>query len=150
MKQTGLYLVFAALAAQVRADDSTYRTAMNLAHERLRILNVERNDYRKREPGLPPEQETERLRLLGQLQTDDPIWALGQQIQADITALADARSQTAADAAIIENLKDLLAITSSFEDRATTRAQAEAFATALRQFVARRDVAGAGTWAKSQ
>ena len=50
----------------------------------------------------------------------------------------------------MEILKDLLAYVSAFEERATTRAQAEQFATALRQFVVRRDVAGASTWAKSQ
>ena len=82
--------------------------------------------------------------------TDDPVWALAQQIQADITALVAVHPQTPADAAIIESLKDLLALTSGFMERAATREQAEQFATALRQFVLRRDIAGASAWAKTQ
>ena len=99
---------------------------------------------------MPPAKEEEYLRLLGKLLTDDPVWALARQIQADIDALSALPARTPADGAIMVSLKDLLAYVSGFLQRATTRAQAEQFATALRQFVVHRDVAGASTWADSQ
>ena len=150
MKRAVLSFLFVALLLQAHADDSPYRISLTSSHERYRVLNAERNDYRKPKPGLPPAQEDERLRLLGQLLTEDPVWALQQQLQADIDALLAVHPQTPADAAILSSLKDLLAITSLVEDRPTTRAQAEQFAIALRQFIARRDVDGAHNWAKVQ
>jgi hypothetical protein len=150
MKQAIPAILFLASVLPSPADDSAYRTAIDSAHERFRILEVELHDYRKVVPALPPAQEEERHRLLGQLIADDPVWALAEEIQADISALAAIRQRSPADSDILESLKDLLAITSGFQGRATTRAQAEQFATALRQFVARRDALGASTWAKSQ
>ena len=108
------------------------------------------HDFRKIKLELPPTQREERLRLLGQLVTDDPVWVLAEQIHSDIAALVAIRSRTAADDAIPDSLKDFLAITSGFQERATTRKQAELFSTALRQFIARRDAARASAWAQSQ
>jgi hypothetical protein len=150
MKRTILFFLFFSFLPLAWAEDSPYLAALKATHERFRILDAERNDYRRLKPELPPAKEEERLRLLGQLLTDDPVWELSQQIQADITALVAVRPQTPADVAIIESLKDLLACVAGFDERATTRAQAEQFATALRQFVALRDVAGASAWAKLQ
>ena len=149
MKRALFSFLFLALAARLSADEPTYRASLDSMHERFRTLEVERNDYRKVKPGLPPDREAERLRLLGQLVNDDPVWALAEQIQADLTALAAVRPQTPADLAIMENLKDFLAITIGCEERATTYAQAQDIANLLRQFIARRDVNGASTWARS-
>src|SRR5688572_24116759 len=104
MKQAILFFLFFSLLPQAPAEDSPFLAALKVTHERFRILETERSDYRKPKPGLPPAQEEERLRLLGQLLTDDPVWALAQQIQADISALVAVRPQTPADAAIIESL----------------------------------------------
>jgi len=52
--------------------------------------------------------------------------------------------------ALIETLKNLLAVVSGLDDRASTRAQAEEHATLLRQFVARRDYDGAVRWAETK
>ena len=150
MKQTLLAFLLVVLLPQVQADESAYLGALKVAHERFRVLESERNDYRKARTGLPPAQEAERLHLLGQLLTDDPLWALSQQIQADISALSALPALTPADGALMETLKDLLVYVSGFEERATTLAQAEQFASMLRQFVVRRDAAGARKWARSQ
>lgn len=150
MKSAILSLLFTALLVQASAEDSTYRATLESAHERYHVLDAERNDYRKPKPGLPAAQEEEYLRLLGQLSIDDPVWVITQQMQADIHALVAVRSRTPAESTVLEDLKDLLAITSGVEKRATTRQEAETLATSLRQFIARRDVAGARTWARSQ
>lgn len=149
MKHTVLSFLFVALLLPAHAADSPYRAGIQTVRERYQVLDAERNDYRKSEPALPAPKEDEYLRLLGQLSIDDPVWALTKQIQADIDALVAVRSRTPADNAALENLKDFLAITSTVEGRATTRKEAEMSATTLRQFIARRDVAGARTWAKS-
>lgn len=149
-KRTILPLLFAISVHQSQAGDSAYRTALNAAHERYRALEMQLHDFRKIKPELPPTQREERLRLLGQLVTDDPVWVLAEQIHSDIAALVAIRSRTAADDAILDSLKDFLAITSGFQERATARKQAELFSTALRQFIARRDAAGASAWAQSQ
>ncbi len=140
--------MFVALLLQAHAVESPYRAALKTAHERYRQLDAERNDYRKTEPGLPAEKEAEYHRVLGQLLIDDPVWALTEQIQADIDALVTMRSRTPADTAVLEDLKDFLAIMSGLQERATTRKEAEQIATTLRQFIARRDAAGALAWAK--
>ena len=150
MKRAFLIFVFSSLVLHAGGDEPTYLPGLKATHERLRVLEAERHDYRKPKPGLPPAEEEERLRLLGQLLTDDPVWILAQQIQADISALVALRPQSPADVATIDALKELLAITAGFEERATTRAQAEQFAVSLRQFVARRNAAGAKAWATSQ
>ncbi|MHA3775426.1 hypothetical protein ACXR0O_28230 [Verrucomicrobiota bacterium sgz303538] len=95
---------------------------------------------------MPAEQEEEYLRLVGQLLIYDPVWALTEQIQADIDALLAVRSRTPADKAALEDLKDFLAITSGIEP-AATRKEAEEITTTLRQFLARRDGRGALAWA---
>lgn len=150
MKHAIVALLFVMLLLRAQADDTPYRAAVKSAHKRYEVLSRERVDYRKTKPGLPAPQEEEYLRLLGQLSVDDPVWALAQQIQADIDALVAVRSRTPADDAILDNLKDLLAITASVEDRANTREEAERIATVLRQFIIRRDVAGARAWVKSR
>jgi len=150
MKPTILTSFLIAFALQSHAEDPTYRTALKFARERFNTLDAEMHDYRKVKPELPPAQQEERLRLLGQLVADDPIWMLSEQLKADISALAAIRSRTPTDDAILDILKEFLAIISGIQDRATTRKQAEQFATALRQFIARRDATGAITWANSQ
>ena len=147
--------MFIAFVLHAEAQDSAYQTSLQQLRERLEELQIQRADYRKirpddRSPKLPPAQEAERYSLLGQLFSDDPIWALQQQLQADIDALADASKPEvrAANRAVLEDLKDLGALISAFEGRVPTREQADAMVAALRQFIARRDVDGARAWAK--
>lgn len=89
------------------------------------------------------------LQLHGQLLRDDPIWVLSKQIDADIEALKALPNKTDSDAALIDTLKNLLALVDAHYDEATTRAQADEYARAMRQFVARRDYEGAKAWSKS-
>src|SRR4051794_1759059 len=97
MKPAILFFLFISLFSQAWAEDSAYLTALKAAHERFRILDIQRNDYRKLKPELPAAEEEERFRLLGQLLTDDPVWALAQQVDADITTLAAVSAKTPAD-----------------------------------------------------
>ncbi len=150
MKLAVLIFLLSAVVLHASADEPTYLPTIKAAHERLRVLEAERQDYRKSRPLLPAGKEEERLHLLGQLFGNDPVWVLSQQVQADISAISSLNPQLPADIATVDALKELLAIISGFEERATTDAQAEQFATALRQFVVRRDLPGAQTWAKSQ
>lgn len=150
MKPILLASLLVAFALQSRAEDTTYQTTLRIARERFNTLNTQMHDYRKVKPELAPAQHEERLRLLGQLVDQDPFWMLSEQLQADISALAGIPSRTPTDEELLGDLKDLLAITCGIQDRATTRKQAEEFATALRQFIVRRDVTGANTWAKSK
>jgi hypothetical protein len=99
---------------------------------------------------LPQAQEEERFRVLGQLLTEDPVWALARQIEADISAIVALPKKTPADTAVLEDLKDFLAVSSGIADRANTQAEAEGYAMTLRQFFVRRDASGAVAWAKSQ
>jgi hypothetical protein len=151
MKHTFFALLSSlSLAAHAVEHHSEYRADLEATRERLRVLDIERNDYRLEEPALAPAQEEERLRLLGKLLEEDPVWSISQQLQADISALITQAVQTPEERALHDDLKDLLAIAMGVEGRARTRKQAEADATVLRQFIARRDVAGAGAWARSQ
>ena len=143
-----LLLLFSGLSAF--ASDSTYRDTLRKVHDRFAYLEMVGSDYRKPQPILSPEQEQEFLRLQGQLLRDDPIWVLQKQIYADIDALKALPAKTDSDAALIETLKNLFAVVSAHDDRATTRAQAEEYARTMLQFVARRDYEGAKAWAKLQ
>ena len=150
MKSCFACLLVLLCSFQAQAIESAYRAALNSAHQRFADLEVQRCDYRKLKPSLPQLQEQERLHLLGRLITEDPVWAFAQQIKSDMWALTSFRMLTPEEAVILENFKELLAITSIVEGKAVTRAQAEGFAIALRQFAARGDAAGAGKWALLQ
>jgi hypothetical protein len=150
MKHAFLALFSLVVVSHALEDDSKYRADLDATRERLQTLEVERNDYRKLEPQLAPTQEAERLRLIGKLLEEDPVWSISQQLQADISALVKKRDETPQERALHEDLKDLLAITVGVQERTSTREQAEAYAILLRQYIARRDVAGASAWARSQ
>jgi hypothetical protein len=148
MKLVFLCFVLAGLALRASAQESAYQAALKPIRTRVHLLEAERDDYRKVKPGLSPAQEEEYLRLIGRLFVDDPIWVILQELQADIHALGELPQRTSADGRTLEKLKDLLAMTSGFEERAIDRKQAEEFATTLRQFIARRDGDGAHEWSK--
>jgi hypothetical protein len=131
------------------AADSTYQDKLRAAHDRFSYLEMVNSDYRKSQPRLSPEQEEEMLRLHGQLLRDDPIWALHRQLSADIEALKAIPAKTDSDVALIDTLKNLLAVVDADDGKVTTRAQADEFARTMRQFVARRDYEGAKAWSKS-
>ena len=149
MKQMLLCFVFAGVAFRAPGQESAYQSALKPIRTQVHLLEAERNDYRKTKPGLPPAQEEERVRLIGRLFVDDPIWVILQELQADVHALGELSQRTPADNRTLEDLKDLLAITSGLEDRAIDRKQAEEFATTLRRLIARRDVDGARKWSKN-
>ena len=71
-------------------------------------------------------------------------------LQADIRAVGALRPRSDIDEANLAVLKDFLAIVAGFEERATTRTQADYFATNLRQFLGRRDATAASAWAGTQ
>ena len=149
MKPTILCLFLLLTVSHLRAGDSSYRENLLKLRDRCSELETEASDYRKPEPKLSPEKEEEMFRLHGQLLREDPVGMLQDQIYADIRALDAVRTKTSADAALIDTLKDLLASVSGVADQAATRAQAEEHATTLRQFVARRDVAGIRVWSEA-
>lgn len=138
-----------------RAEDTEYQSSLRKARERLEVLEMQRNDYRRIKPGglrpqLLPAEEAERDRLLGQLLNDDPIWGLTRRLEVDLDALTIFRREVpAGNSMAVEDLKELLVLTNRFEGQATTHAEAEKIATALRQFIILRDVAGAKTWARN-
>lgn len=146
MKPIILCLSLFLTAPYLRAEDSSYRQSLEKLRHRCSELQIEESDYRKPKPSLTPEKEQELFRLQGQLLRDDPVAALSSQIDADWRALDALKTKTAADTALIETLKNLQAEVDAATDAATTRAQAVEHATALRQFVARRDVAGIKVW----
>lgn len=150
MRITLPVFIYAVLFLAAHAEDSPYRQTIQSVRDRFRALDVERRDYRKPKPSLPPDKEQERLRLLGQLVSDDPVWVLSQQLQADIDVLVARKPQTETDAKICDSLKDLLAIVTSYEERATTPEKARLFADTMRHFTAIRDAEAAHAWAKSQ
>ena len=149
MKPTILSLLLLLIVPHLRAEDSGYREGLEKLRHRCSQLETEASDYRQPELRLSPEKLQELNQLQGQLLREDPVGTLGDQILADIRALETLRTRTAADTELIENLKDLLAHVSGVADQATTRAQADELASTLRQFVARRDLAGLKAWAKT-
>jgi hypothetical protein len=114
-----------------------------VAAARNRYLTLE-----NRRASLSGAEEEERLCLLGQLTDHDPVFAVTREVIAEAQALQQGSSPT--DRATAEKLVELAAITTGFENRATTLAEAQSFASVLQGFVARRDVDGAKAWAKAQ
>ena len=137
-----LLIGFSSLAS---ADDPSYRTRIDAAHRRLGEL-IKQFGLGK----IPPAAEKEKFTLYGQLMLEDPVWALQREIGADINALGNGKLPTPEEAAQIGALRQLQGIVGEFSQRATTVPEAESFASILRQFVVRRDVDGARTWAKAQ
>jgi hypothetical protein len=126
------------------ADDSSYHA--EITDIRRRYLALENRKVMG--SSLSPAEEKERLCLLGQLIDQDPVSALTRDIVADVHALEG--SGKPEEHATAEKLVELSAITTGFEGRATTLAEAKSFASILRKFVVRRDVEGAKAWAKAQ
>jgi hypothetical protein len=123
------------------SDEPAFRA--EVAAARNRYLTLE-----NRRGSLSGAEEKERLCLLGQLTDHDPVFAVTREVVAQAQALQQGSSPT--DRATAEKLEELAAITTGFENRATTLAEAKSFANVLRGFVARRDVEGARAWAKAQ
>ena len=132
------------------AQESEYQKKLQTLWLQFVKLDSERVDYRKPDPRLPLEDEQEWLRLRGQLLRDDPIRTLCDQLGMDIEALAKLPSPANADKELLEDLKDLLAHISGYQDRPANLAEATACATSLRQFVVRRDVNGMSRWLKAK
>jgi hypothetical protein len=145
MVRLGLHLVIAlVLVAPCRlalSDEPAFQA--EVAAVRNRYLTLE-----NRRGSLSDAEEKERVCLLGQLIDHDPVFAVTREIIAEAQALQQGTSPT--DRATAEKLVQLAAITTGFENRATTLAEAKSFASVLRGFVARRDVEGARAWAKAQ
>ena len=128
------------------SDDTSYQAEVAATQNRyLALAN------RKAMGGsLSPAEEQQRLCLLGELIDRNPVWALTRDITADYQAISSGKRPSAEESATAEKLLQLIQITTSFEHRATTLSEANAFATILRQFVVRRDVDGAKAWVKAQ
>jgi hypothetical protein len=124
------------------SDEPSYQAEIAAAHSRYFALG-------NRKAGtLSAAEEKERLCLLGELTDRDPVSALTRDIIAEAQALEG--SDKAEEHATVEKLRELAQITTQFEGRATTLAEAKSFANSLRKFAARRDVEGARAWAKAQ
>jgi hypothetical protein len=145
-----LHLVlFCALMLSASAQESAYQKSLQSIHDRFAKLETERSDYRKPKQELPPEQEREWLQLMGQLITEDPFWLLQKQLYAEIRVLADMQKRTAEEDAVLDMLKDFLAVASSVRDFAANREEATLNANTFRRFMVRRDLDGAQKWSNS-
>jgi len=117
-------------------------------------LELERLDYRKPENNrLTPDQEKERRRLLTQLTSAYPLWALSRQIDEEIdkepragTIFAPVETPSLH---VLKQLRDLVLDVSS-GPRATNHEEEMRLAESLRGFVVRRDLEGATKWAKQR
>src|SRR4051794_40353205 len=121
MKLTVLFIAILTLSASLKARASDYRSALEVVHEQFYALEIERYDYRKPIPHLSPLKEEERFKLLGRLLSEDPVWSLTRELQADIDTLVSTGQNTQEERNLLEKLKDLLAISSSFLARSETR-----------------------------
>jgi hypothetical protein len=86
------------------------------AKERLRLLELERNDYRRPDHGtLPNDKEAERQQLIGFLFLRDPVWKLQQELKAQIDAVVAFKDSQ--DAMVnLDYLKEALAISEALAD----------------------------------
>jgi hypothetical protein len=125
----------------VVADEPAFHTEVAAARNRYLALESKR-------ASLSEAEERERLCLLGQLTDHDPVFAVRREIIAEAQALQQGSSAT--DRSTAEKLVQLALVAGEFENRATTLAEAQSFASVLQGFVARRDVDGARAWAKAQ
>jgi hypothetical protein len=142
-KLTKLVVIVIALPSVGLANDPSYHDEITAVTNRYVALA-----NRKALGGiLSPAEDKERQCLLGQLIEQNPVWALTNEIVADAQALKQGKPEERAAA---NKLLELAAITGGFQLRATTLAEAESFASILREFVVRRDVEGAREWAKAQ
>lgn len=147
MKAAALLLVVIAFSTTLFGQESSYRNELKSAHARLRALEEQRNEFRRNKRDVPADLDKARFLLLGQLQSNDPLWVLTRQIETDIAAIAALPQQTPEDETALSTLKDFLAVISGLGEAASL-SEAETLATTLRQFAARRDGAGAVAWAK--
>ena len=145
MTRLALHLVAALMlvvpCSSALSDEPAFHA--QVAAARNRYLTLE-----NRRASLSGAEERERQCLLGQLTDQDPVFIVTREAVAEAQALQQGSSP--ADRATAEKLLQLAAITTGFENRATTLAEAQSFASVLRGFVARRDVEGARAWAKAQ
>ena len=146
MKYLLFALILIVLTQAAIAEEQSYRDNVDTAQRRY----LELENRLQFGHSLTPAEEVERYTALGRLIIDNPVWALTRDVTLDYQALRSGKPRTAEVTATAEKLLQLLQITSSLEHRATTLPEANAFASILREFVARRDVDGARAWAKVQ
>ncbi len=90
--------------------------SLDNAKERLRLLELERNDFRRPDHGtLPKDKEAERQQIIGILFLRDPLWKLQQELKAQLDAVAASKDSPDAmeDIGI---LKDAFAISEVLAD----------------------------------
>jgi|ERR1043166_3013603 hypothetical protein len=127
------------------ANDPSYHEEITAITNRYRTLA-----NRKASGGiLSPAEEKERQCLLGQLIDQDPVSELTREVTAEFLTF-ERLSEKADERATAEKLLQLVQITTAFEGRAESLGEARSIASALRKFLARRDVEGARAWAKAQ
>lgn len=141
--------LFCALMLTASAQESEYQKSLQLLRDRFNKLEMERSDYRKPKTELAPEQEKERLQLLGRLYTEDPFWFIQEQLYAEIKVLSATPKRTAEEDAILDMLKDSLARAVSVGAVAGNRNEATSNAATFRGFLVRRDIKGLKKWSES-
>ena len=148
-KLAGMLLLLVMTNA-VLAEETEYQAKIRRLHQQLQTLDVERTDYRKAKPGLPPGKEAERERLAGQLLIESPMWKLAEQVEADLQALSDVPTgkRSGSHDRVMDELKEFLVIIHNAMDVPDTEKQADEYATALRQLISMRDLDGANAWAR--
>jgi hypothetical protein len=137
-----LPLVLLACAWSLQAEDSPYQTQLRRLQDNVLKLEVVRHDFKKEKPGLPPAEEAEYLRLSSQLRDLDPIGVLLKELEQNILALIEIKDPTPADVALLDEQKGYMAITASLTSEPESLEQARSLATAARQFILRKDMAG--------
>ena len=137
-----LLLVF---VSQAYAQDTSYRQSIEAAKQRLSAL-----EEQQRHRELTPAEQKERFAALGELMETDPVWALHREVIADAAAFSSGNPLRPQDRTTLEELKQFVLLTGQIEQRATTPAEAKAFAWILREFIVRHDLKGATAWANAQ
>ncbi len=135
-----LLLAFAGTAA---AQEMTpYQEEVLRLQDRYNKLEMDRHDYRKPKPGLPPEQEAERRKLKTELMEKAPLLALMEQLSEDITVLAQSKPVPEEDVRLMDTLKELLACAAPFQEYAKTQEEAKTLAAKVHLLIVRRDAKG--------
>ena len=128
------------------SEDTPYQTTLRKIEDRHMALEAERYHPANKAKTLPPADEKELQQLTGQLMELHPLWVLFNQLAADIRVLAVQKTLEAKDTALLEDLKNFLALSAVMQGRANNLEEAQEHADMLRRFIVRRDFQGMKKW----
>jgi len=140
MKTLLFLLVILCMQVCLAADPGAETMRQNLA-----ALELERNDYRKPNRELTPEKEEDRQKIIGWLITNDPVWAIQQEVIAQLTGLALIQTATEVRMDEIDWRKEVLAKLKDIKSLDTSSIT-EKQAGELRALIVLKDKSGLDSW----